>query len=248
LFILYPLKETLLRISEERVLDVLYDSVTYLAEMEKNTSYVPTELEKKVEYDLVLPNGTVHFKGFIDRLDTCGNNFRIIDYKSSKHTMKKADIEAGVRLQLLTYMMIVEALEKKIPEAVLYFSFKKDNLSTDAGTVTKQNVYEPYSPEKDYDIYAKGRRLIGLKFMDSDSLDYEGKFTDTSSTVSADEQLDLLVGLYSHLIEQLKVGDIKLEPIEGACTFCTFRSICRFKGEQKKKEPILKGEDDNGLE
>ena len=102
LFILYPLKETLLRISEERVLDVLYDSVTYLAEMEKNTSYVPTELEKKVEYDLVLPNGTVHFKGFIDRLDTCGNNFRIIDYKSSKHTMKKADIEAGVRLQLLT--------------------------------------------------------------------------------------------------------------------------------------------------
>lgn len=250
LFVLYPLLETKLRISEERVINVLKDSIEYLAEMEKATSYVPEARELKVEYLLELPNRKIKFNGIVDRLDVCGNNFRIIDYKSSKHDMKAEDIKAGLRLQLLTYMMIIQALQNRIPEAVLYFSFKKDNQTVKAGKFNRQSIFEGYSDEEDYDLYANGRRLVGLRFMDSDSLDYDKKFTNTGKTcMDPDELLALLKELYIYLIDHLKLGEIKVEPIEGGCTFCTFRSICRFKGEQKKKKPIVNlGGETDGME
>lgn len=45
--------------------------------------------------------------------------------------------------------------------------------------------------------------------------------------------------LYTYFHDAVLGGDIRLAPVEGACTFCDYRSICRFSGDYRPVEPVV---------
>ena len=87
--------------------------------LKKGRQYDPIEIEladgKKVE-----------ITGKIDRVDIAktaeGNYIRIIDYKSSIKNIDLNEVEAGLQLQLLTYVDAICKKEKTEPAGALYFS------------------------------------------------------------------------------------------------------------------------------
>lgn len=70
--------------------------------------------------------------GKIDRVDIAkdeeGRYLRIIDYKSSNHTINLNDALYGLQLQLLTYLDAVCKFEDAEAAAVLYFNLIEEKL------------------------------------------------------------------------------------------------------------------------
>jgi ATP-dependent helicase/DNAse subunit B len=50
---------------------------------------------------------------------------------------------------------------------------------------------------------------------------------------------DAAKNLYAYFLEHLLNGDIPLEPAQNACLYCDYYPVCRFQGEQVKKEPVV---------
>ena len=75
--------------------------------------------------------GNVNIRGIIDRIDLYQDLIRIIDYKSSVLSISEEEVKQGLRLQMLTYMMIVTNNlqgKKYNPTAVQYISMKDETI------------------------------------------------------------------------------------------------------------------------
>lgn len=64
-----------------------------------------------------------------DRIDTCLNDLRILDYKSSAKTLSEARVKAGLQLQLLTYLIIAVRKLGLQPAGAYYCSLKNETIS-----------------------------------------------------------------------------------------------------------------------
>jgi hypothetical protein len=47
---------------------------------------------------------------------------------------------------------------------------------------------------------------------------------------------ELFTEIYSYLVNELSIGNIQRRPVEGACTYCDYASICWYKG--KVEDPL----------
>jgi len=73
----------------------------------------------------------VELQGKVDRIDSCGEQFRIIDYKTGKPPPRR-QVEQGLRLQVPLYMMAAEALLGKQGET------SSDGLYVQVGAATSE--------------------------------------------------------------------------------------------------------------
>lgn len=208
----------------------------FLAEMEKNTDFIPTEQEKR--FNMTLLENTeypVELQGIIDRIDMTHDMLRILDYKSSHKSLSAAKVKSGLQLQLLTYLYVASLLYQKTAAGSYYVSMKNDDIKAISSKVDGRK-FEIIDPEENEDrlLWMQSHRLDGMTFADTNMLDFDGthiknfKNGRPSKIIPFEDVTELIHVIYSYLSAQLASGNISLTPTENACMFCDHFSICRF--------------------
>lgn len=227
-----------------KMIDNLVTSFTFLQEMELNTSFTPTHVEYKFTSEYF---ENITLRGTIDRIDFASNLLRIIDYKSSSHSLDETSIKAGLKLQLLTYLIIATKEFNRDAVGCYYYSLKNENIDQAPAKVVRGNLVE-FSKEDAYQNFISEHRLSGWTFVESDLLDFDARHCMNLSMTSKGMTFKLndfdmvdqaLKELYALLVQRLKQGVIHVDPVVGACTYCNYSPICRFKGVQRKAKPLV---------
>lgn len=237
---LHPNEISFVRLSKERLVHSMMISLAFLSDFERNTSFEPKEVEYRFSEDIT---EGIHLNGIIDRLDIYHNEmFRIIDYKSSTHTLSETKVKAGSQLQLLSYLIIACRKLHLKPAGAYYYSLKEESYSVDAKKVSRNKVSETeWDKESENDRMMNERRLCGWKFEDRDTeLDESGTHLKNARGIfSYDLVEECILSLYDLFHEAVLKGEIPLKPRQNACTFCDYKSICRFHGEKEKETKLV---------
>lgn len=239
----HPHKKNLLDLSEERMFNGIKKSLNFLSDFEKHSSYIPSYTEHKFLEPIT---DHVNLRGTIDRVDIFSESFRIIDYKSSEHTLSATDISAGLQLQLLSYLMIATKLFDKNPAGAYYFSLKEPNVAIAAAVSSgrgkkKEVIWSDLTEKEISAAVKKSRQLKGWTFTtDTTSLDDDESHI---ATIAKSHDYEGVYGaiqtLYEKFYTEIADGNIALSPLENACTFCDYKTICRFRGEYRKKPKFV---------
>lgn len=184
----------------------------------------------------------------IDRIDDVDSRyFLILDYKSGNAYINLIDVYYGLKLQLLTYLLVAQnsaqALLGKaaLPAGILYYVLKNPVLT------------EKYKlPEKEaLDKINAALRMPGWILADCDMvrrIDSSFKFIKVSVTakgtlhgssknsVKTEAEFIAMLSYVDQILadtgRQILAGDVAVSPfsLEGreACTFCSYPSFCQF--------------------
>ena len=149
-----------------------------------------------------LCGGKVKLNGKIDRIDFCGDRFRIIDYKTGKNDVRDKDIFKGEKLQPFLYSL---AVTDKTLAGAYYL-----------------NVSDEYLGESAERQFLKGKNLKG-------DADAEAEYLSGANDVSEEEMR--AYAEYAKLVAEKAVsrmedGCIIPSPSEDACKYCQFSAMC----------------------
>lgn len=242
--LLFPKDTIKLNLIKNRMILNIETSLIFLKDMEINTSFTPTHFEYHFKQDF-LKNISIH--GIIDRIDFCYDYLRIIDYKSSSKSLSENKVKAGLQLQLLTYLLIAKKEFNKKPAAAYYVDLKTETTSIPSGKITKEEFIES-TLDDSFREFMKKARLKGWTFESFDTLDINANHIVSAKNkdgVISFPIMDLEIvekaieELYELLYKNLQDGNIQVDPVKDACTYCNYKSICRFKGEKKKAVPLV---------
>ncbi|NLC97060.1 MAG: hypothetical protein GX675_05785 [Erysipelotrichaceae bacterium] len=210
--------------------DNLKTNLEFSKEMENDTSFKPEYAEYKFR-NFSINNNEVIINGSIDRIDIAYDLLRIIDYKTGSISLRVADIESAQLLQLVTYLIVACTLLNKKPMGAYYYSFKTNTFSVDAN----------YESIDLHENFIKANRLNGIYFNeDTTSLSssdpkiiYAHKKSSNNGSLSYLDYEILLEGfnkIYKEIYNKLQEGFIDTQPTKDACSYCPYKSICRYKG------------------
>jgi ATP-dependent helicase/nuclease subunit B len=207
-------------------------------------------------------------KGKIDRVDLCSEEDRIyvkvMDFKSSEHRFNLAYLYYGLQLQLVMYMNVAVACEKKkhsdkeiIPAAILYYHVEDPMIEGNADTVTDDINKEIISQLKMTGLVNENmdviRKLDAGFSGRSDIIPVEIKKDGTPSARSQTAKPEEYEAISSFVNKKVREfgrnilnGDISVNPYEdgkmNACTYCDYKHICgfdeRIRGYKKRKLDI----------
>ncbi|MGN1208437.1 MAG: PD-(D/E)XK nuclease family protein, partial [Christensenellales bacterium] len=90
----------------------------------------------KAEFGFLENFDGIIFKGFVDRVDECGDEFVIVDYKTGSTKIDYSDIVLGKKVQLLLYAKILETKLHKKCVGVYYLT-----VNDDYSTQNRQKIY-----------------------------------------------------------------------------------------------------------
>ena len=231
----------------KRIKQTVLNELIFIKSMELNTIYQPKETEYPFKETIVSDGiDEVVLKGVIDRVDEAGPLFRIIDYKTSDHDLKPADILQGLQLQLLTYALIYQKVTDKHPIGQFYLNVTKPKSKIDNFKYSKTGgvVEKLVTDEMISENFMKAHQLKGLVFALDENLDQDENHIKTGRKDARMIDLDLtrkyIKDIYLYLLKTIRSGEIPVRPVEGACQYCEYHSICHFKGLELKKldQPI----------
>ena len=251
----HPYEAELISISEDRMTESLLRSASFLACYEKNTRMKPLAAEKHFE-DFAISEH-VRLRGTIDRINRDDGNHMIsvLDYKSSAKDLNEKKAAQGLQLQLLSYLLTAASM---FPDdeagGTYYFSMKDENISSSDVPAAKINrngfkltVNDPrFDTELKEELKDASRRLSGWRFTEkADALDGSGKYLKgLKNRYSINAVTDCLQACYEYFASQL-LSDapqdlgIRVAPVKEACTFCDFRRICRFHGDERTPDTVF---------
>ena len=248
--LLYPREHELNDAMFERIKRLIKLEMLFIESFEKNTPYETVEREYRFEnvfYDDGLDK--VLIRGIIDRVDQSLNFFRIIDYKTSDHTLDEKVVKQGLQLQLLTYALIYQEKTNQTPSGQFYLNITDKKTPVVSYNYTKtKGIKDKFPTEEEMaDAYKKAHRLAGLVYVDDPELDlsYEHIQTGRKKNTYAEKQIDLgqtrdlVKAIYGHLLNELRNGIITCRPTDKACDYCEYHAICHFKGLKLKELPEL---------
>lgn len=194
---------------------------------------------KYVEYKLAnITLGKVHkvnISGKVDRIDECGDYFRIIDYKTGKTGNILKELYYGEKLQLFLYQKIVEKMLNKKPGGVFYFNAKYDY-----GKASEDKTLMKGIAQNDGEVL----KNLDLKLNDENKSTILGLYIDKygvfKGSVVAKEDLadyqNYAEKVSSNAIVEISGGYIEPKPNEESCNFCQYRSICVYEKLQGKRK------------
>ncbi len=175
-----------------------------------------------------LLNGEVELSGKIDRVDTCDEYFRIIDYKTGRDKFLEEDFFAGKKLQLFLYANAVsgEKDDQKRKLAGAYY-FKIDDKYIQSGK------------EKPPVAVGKTRGDIKVLELQDENLSKNGSsefipaYIDGKNNIKetlTEEQMTAYLDYAKLVCEKsalnMKEGVIVASPLEKACEYCQFFGMC----------------------
>ena len=201
-------------------------------------------------------NDKISLNGVVDRVDVLNKDgktyVRVVDYKSSKKTIKADDIEDGNNLQMLIYLFALingakpELLEKMGAEGellgagVLYFG----NFSRQVKHPGGVDDIEEALALAESNLSRSGILIDDLSVLKAMEKELEGKYIPYRFSNDIDtmrergvlvslerlkELYDIVQGTIREKAEMLKSGDATAIPSEsnGYCTWCRMKTICR---------------------
>lgn len=114
-------------IAQDTIVNTIKKELDFLKEQTEPFYVVQVEAKKEISLDVLVSGQkkTIHFKGYIDRIDKIGDSYRVIDYKSGK--VKEED----VRFKLKDDDLILSFKNcKHAVQLALYSLFFKNSFGT----------------------------------------------------------------------------------------------------------------------
>lgn len=182
--------------------------------------------------DVAFDGGKFHLVGKIDRVDTDGKRFVVIDYKSgaaAAHYSEK-DLYVGHKMQLLVYMKAVLNNYPHLRPAGFYY-FNIHNRFTQAGT---EKVYfyngrtlndADVACAIDNKLSSGKSEKLGLSLTNSGAINGRGPIL---SDEQFDNQMEYAFKLIANAGNLMRQGYAAVSPYEGACAYCDYKDICDF--------------------
>ncbi len=249
--LLYPHEHELNDAMFERIKRLIKLEMLFIESFEKNTPYKTIECEYRFQDVVFYDDGLdkILIRGIIDRVDQSLNFFRIIDYKTSDHTLDEKIVKQGLQLQLLTYALIYQEKTSQQPSGQFYLNITDKKTPVVSYSYTKTKGITDKFPTEDEiaDAYLKAHRLTGLVYVDDPELDLSyqhiqtgrKKNTYAEKQIDLDQTRDLIKAIYGYLLNELRNGIISCRPTENACDYCEYHAICHFKGLKLKELPEI---------
>ena len=193
----------------------------------------------------------IALRGVIDRIDRYegdgGLYLRVIDYKSSPHSLEPVRMWYGLQLQLLLYLRAAEqGVHGAKPAGAFYFTVN------DPVVDAKEDVKSAAEAAIARTLQLKGVVLAEtevVEAMDADVPGYsigqvynkDGSLSARANALNLQEMHDLLAHAEetaAKLAEGIRSGEISAAPAETsswtACTWCEYQGVCR-------RDPALAG-------
>ncbi|WP_378955665.1 helicase-exonuclease AddAB subunit AddB [Pelosinus sp. sgz500959] len=253
-------------------------SVRRLVEFDQVSVFKPMAMEKSfgrgsdalAPLVYMLPDEVgLEIVGQIDRLDTAEHEGKkymlVIDYKSGGAWLKLVDVYYGLRLQLLTYLLVARnSYQECLPAGVLYFFLKNPSISDivriDANEITKKinsllkmPGWVLADPEV---IRLLDSAIDGYSEFLKIALKKDESFYSASLPyVKTPEEFALLLNhVEKKLIEtacNIMDGEIEISPYaldkRTPCTFCQYHAVCQFDNLLPENEYRRLGKPEDAL-
>ena len=247
-------------------------SISALVEQCRSGMFEPMGAEIRFGNGCVFPAIPLDFgdghtgmlSGIIDRVDSVSDGdieyARVIDYKTNGKDFKYGEILAGISLQLPIYLNAVIGLSK-----ISAGDLKKTLIP---GGSYYMRITPEYGSSKDpventeEMVRLKGITVSDPFVVDSTDADLKGQSSIVKSlrrnadgtlkgNLCSSEQMEHLLRKAVQISEEtgksMFSGQIAVSPYESSCTFCDFKSVCRYDprlGTCRKKK-IRKVENDD---
>ncbi len=204
-----------------------------ITEIQKS-SFRPKYLEMPIEGRLEIEGEEYSLIGRADRIDTCGDYFRIIDYKSGATGAILKDLYYGEKLQLFLYQQLFEEKLNKNGVGGFYFNAKLDYAKNEDDKVLLKGL-----AEDDEEI---------LVMLDNDLEDGKSKVLPIARAVKGGFKgsgiskyplrvlKDYSLKVAEKAVREIIEGYYRASPCSGACKYCNARAICGYEssmGERK---------------
>lgn len=231
----------------------IFKVIEHLHEELSQSAFTPCDFEYEISQNseikplkLVADNGvSITVSGKIDRIDSYTNAkgekfIRIVDYKSGKKVFKLDDVYNGLNLQMLIYLFCIQhngvgKYEQSMPAGILYMP-ASDVVPELPREATMSDVEEAKMQHyKMNGLILNDDNIIG-------AMDSVGKFIPISynkdgspskksydSLASLEElsKIDKYIeSLIKRMAKELHNGKISAFPMEDACKYCDYSSIC----------------------
>lgn len=186
-----------------------------------------------------LAGGKVKLKGKIDRVDSDGKYFRVIDYKTGSVDAADKSLFAGIKLQLYLYAEAIRKGDKNgnalIP-AGLYYLPISDKYGATEGEKGAEAVGKTLDDEQavilqDKTFYSDGLSEYSLLSIDKRN----NKIKNAVTKEQLDGYINYAVKVAEQAVERLDDGVIKPSPYDDACKYCEYSAMCEFNGEAERK-------------
>ncbi len=205
--------------------------------------------------------------GKVDRIDLCKDEdkvyIKVMDFKSGTHSFNMAYLYYGLQLQLVMYMNVAMAVEKKlspgkevIPAAILYYHVndpmvdaKEEKIADDINKdiISKLKMTGLVNADQTI-VQMLDKGIISKSDIIPVEIKKDGDFSARSS-VATSQQYSAISGFVNRKVREfgkrILDGDIQINPYEDekskrqSCTYCAYRSICgydeKIRGFEKRK-------------
>ena len=253
------------RLLTRRLKKVVYQSICYIVYSLKYSDFkiLGHEIEfsntgKFKTINLDVENGKkVEITGKIDRLDTAklGENqyVRIVDYKSSYKDLDLNQLQAGLQIQLITYLDAICEQTDFEASGVLYMGLI-DNVVKNAKNMTEDEIENKIRNN----FKMKGLILADIsvvKLMDNKLqtgssdiipvyISKDGTLSEKKSSIISKENFDILQKQVKETIKEISKeilkGKIDIKPYnynkKTGCDYCKYKTICMFNTNIKGNE------------
>ena len=204
-----------------------------------------------------MKNKKVEIIGKIDRLDTAklGENqyVRIVDYKSSYKDLDLNQVQAGIQIQLITYLDAICEQTEFEASGVLYMGLI-DNVVKNAKNMSEDEIESKIRNN----FKMKGLILADIsvvKLMDNKLqtgasdivpvyISKDGTLSEKKSSIMSKENFDGLMTQVKETIKEISKeilkGKIDIKPYsynkKTGCDYCKYKTICMFNTNIKGNE------------
>ncbi len=223
-----------------------------LRDWSRRSQFDTKALEKKFLLHLTGADGeSFTLNGKIDRLDQCGDDVAIFDYKTGHTEAKLSEIVSGLKLQLLTYLLAV--MEENhghplLPTALMYLYLTGDVKSLPQVPAGGEPPISTKEGASGYLINdADKLRALDESIGNPDSflpvsITSKGEVKKCNFALSETGFANLLAVVKQKLVElqstmlagQIPIAPYRIDKKKG-CDYCPYHAICRF-------DPAMPGE------
>ena len=241
----------------QRIEQLSIDSLMRLVEFAKHSEFSPKALEQDFGANSSMPpllftdedNHKIEIIGQIDRIDFNDNYYLVIDYKSGNAFINLLQVYYGLKLQLLTYLLVAQNttlqlynMENAIPAGILY-CFLKTPIITGTNKLSVQQIKTEIEKKMRMPGWVLADPEIIKKIDDSSNFikvrlnkNQDDISAQSRSYVKTAEEFDLLMKHIENTLKEagseILKGNADIAPYklkdETACKYCPYIAICRF--------------------
>ncbi|MBQ2865690.1 MAG: PD-(D/E)XK nuclease family protein [Clostridia bacterium] len=179
-------------------------------------------------------------RGKIDRVDTCGDKLKVVDYKTGSKKYSLSDILRGKNLQPFIYMLMLKKAQLGENCAALFLPAKAEYIDSDEalddGRIAKkrtESVRRLGLVRGERDILESLEHGAGsgkARWLPV-SLRRDGSLDPKKSSIALKDQMDRIIAYTEEKLTEfsrlVSSGEVDISPCgEDACKYCAFYSAC----------------------